>query len=267
MIRASAKMNGALISAVAVLAGTSAFGQAALESPAVSTVPAKPPTIVIGFVGGFVRHDNRVHGTVQLAARLRRDYPSGVTVKIFENRHEDQAYREVLRLLGGERHGQISAAEKRNARIVIFGHSWGGSETVQLARQLQKQGIPVLLTVQVDSVHKMCEDDARIPANVKEAANFYQDDGLLHGRAKIYAADPERTRIIGNFKFDYKTNPIGCEEQYPMIDRVFMKAHTEIECDPKVWSEVESLIRSNLPHPEPSSMLSTPAPRAGLNSH
>jgi len=28
---------------------------------------------------------------------------------------------------------------------------------------------------------------------------------------------------------------------------VFMKYHTEIECDPAVWKQVESLIRSKLP--------------------
>jgi pimeloyl-ACP methyl ester carboxylesterase len=242
-------MNRAPVSLFFLLFATCAFAQRALERSAANTVPSRPSAIVIGFVGGFVRSDNAVHGTVQLAARLRREYPSGVVVRVFENRREDQAYREVLRLLDGAGDGQISAAERRNAHIVIFGHSWGGSETVELARRLEKQGIPVLLTVQVDSVHKRGENDSQIPANVREAANFYQSDGMLHGRAKIYAADPERTKIIGNFKFTYKTNPIGCEDRYPMIDRVFMKAHTEIECDPRVWSEVESLIKANLPSP------------------
>ncbi|HXW57375.1 MAG TPA: hypothetical protein VEJ67_16610 [Candidatus Cybelea sp.] len=232
-----------------LLLGSYAFGQAALKRPAADAVSSESPAIVIGFVGGFVRGDNAVHGTVQLAAHLQREYPSGVAVKVFENRHEDQAYREIVRLLDGDHDGEVSPAEKRNARIVIFGHSWGASEAVELARQLEKQNIPVLLTVQVDSIHKYGEDDARIPANVREAANFYQSDGWLHGRARIYAADPERTRIIGNFKFNYKASSIGCEDRYPMIDRVFMKAHTEIECDPKVWKEVESLIKSNLTRP------------------
>ena len=35
-----------------------------------------PPVIVIGFVGGFIKHDNLVHSEVQLAARLRKAYPS-----------------------------------------------------------------------------------------------------------------------------------------------------------------------------------------------
>jgi hypothetical protein len=222
------------------------LGQAALEHPAVTNVPVSSPVIVIGFVGGFVRHDDLVHGTAQLGARLRSRYPAGVTVQVFENSREDQAHREVLRLLDTDHDGTLSPAERQDARIVIFGHSWGGSETVNLARQLDKDGIPVLLTIQVDSVSKMGEHDGVIPANVAQAANFYQPDGILHGRPEIRAADPEHTKIIGNFRFDYKANPVRCD-QYPLRDRIFTRTHTEIECDPKVWGQVESLIRSKLP--------------------
>jgi len=49
-----------------------------------------------------------------------------------------------------------------------------------MARLLEKDGIPVLLTVQVDSVSKG-QDDKLISANVAQAINFYQIDGLLHG--------------------------------------------------------------------------------------
>jgi hypothetical protein len=40
---------------------------------------AAPPVTVIGFMGGRVRHDNLVHSGVQLAERLRADYPSGLS--------------------------------------------------------------------------------------------------------------------------------------------------------------------------------------------
>ena len=141
--------------------------------------------------------------------------------------------------------GELSSAEKTEARIEIYGHSWGASETVTLARALGKEGIPVLLTVQVDSVAKSGEDDGLIPANVGQAINFYQSDGLLHGRSLIRAYDPSRTRILGNFQFDYKTNKVDCSA-YPWYARLFMKPHIEIESDPKVWRQVESLIRSKL---------------------
>jgi hypothetical protein len=204
------------------------------------------PVIVIGFVGGFVRHDAMAHSAVQVAARLRRDYPSGVYAEVLENHRREKAHAEIVRLLGGDRDGKLSAEEKRNARIILYGHSWGASEAIALARQLGREGIPVLLTVQVDSVSKRGENDRIIPSNVAEAANFYQPNGFVHGQPRIRAADPAHTRIIGNFRFDYKANPIRCK-QYPWYDRIFMKSHTEIECDPKVWTQVEALIDSRLP--------------------
>jgi hypothetical protein len=222
-----------------------AFGQAAPKSPAVA-VPARTPAIVIGFVGGFVKHDDAVYGTVRLAERLRGEYPSRVVVRVFENHHERKAHLAVLRLLDVDHDGTLSAAEKRSARIIIFGHSWGGSETVMLARQLDAESVPVLLTVQVDSVRKFRENDGVIPANVEEAANFYQPNGIIRGRSKIRAADPGSTEILGNFRFDYRAHPLFCR-QYPWHDRILMKTHIEMDCDPRVWSKVEALIRSKLP--------------------
>ncbi len=205
-----------------------------------------PPVIVVGFVGGFVKHDDMVHGPVQLAARLNQSHPSGVYVEVLENRRGQQALADIVRFVHAGRNGTPSLEEKHNARVILYGHSWGASEAITLARELEQEGIPVLLTIQVDSISKPGQNDKVIPANVAEAANFYQLDGLLHGEPQIRAADPARTHIIGNFRFTYKTQPIDCQ-QYPWYDRAFMKPHTEIECDPKVWTQVESLIRSHLP--------------------
>ena len=210
-----------------------------------------PASIVIGFVGGMVGHDNPAHSEVQLASHLRNDYPSGVQVRLFENRRSHQANREILRLLDVDHDGEVSAGEKSAARIAIYGHSWGASEAVTLARSLEKEGIPVLLTIQVDSIAKPGEDDESIPANVAEAVNFYQRRGLLQGRRLIHAADASRTQILGNFQLDYKTNPIDCVG-YPWYARAFMRPHIEIEADPVVWRQVEDLIRSKLRPPLPS---------------
>ncbi len=197
------------------------------------------PAIVIGFAGGFVAHDSSNHGEVQLAARLGHDYQ----VTMFENRRGQQARRELLRLLDTNRDGRLSVEEKRQARIAIYGHSWGASEAVTLARSLEREQIPVLLTVQVDSVQKPGENDRWIPANVRQAANFYQSEGLLRGRRRIRAADASRTQILGNFRVSYKTGPVSCEG-YPWYARLFMRPHIEIESDPVVWQRVESLIRA-----------------------
>lgn len=225
---------------------TLALGKADSAGPTTGSaaVSARPAT-VIGFVGGFVKPDARAHSTVQLAEHLRTAYPTGVNVRVFENHHGDQAYQEILRHLDVDHDGSLSQEEKRQARIIIYGHSWGASETVTLARKLEKAGIPVLLTIQVDSVSKSGQNDAIIPANVAEAVNFYQPHGLVHGQAQIRAADPKRTDIVGNFRFDYSENPISCEG-YPWFNHVFMRPHTEIECDPKVWNQVEALIQSKL---------------------
>jgi pimeloyl-ACP methyl ester carboxylesterase len=222
------------------LSGTPARADSAAEAVA-------SPVIVIGFVGGYVSGDNMVHSEVQLAAKLRSMYPTGVYAQAFGNHNGKQAYSEIARLLDANHDGTLTAAEKRSARIILYGHSWGASEALTLARHLQNRGIPVLLTIQIDSVEKRHQNDALIPANVAEAANFYQLHGFLRGRSRIRAVDPARTEILGNFRFDYSKTPVNCDSGYPWWDRFVVRAHTEIECDPGVWSRVELLIRAKLP--------------------
>lgn len=218
----------------------------AAESVGTQSSPA--PVIVFGFLGGFVRHDDTVHSTVQVAQSLRRDYPSAVHVETFENRRTGDAHGLILSLLGAGRTGKLTDEQKQAARIILYGHSWGASAAVSLARTLQKDGIPVLLTVQVDSIAKSGQNDAVIPDNVHYAANFYQDKGFFRGQQQIQAADASRTQILGNFRLDYTDNPISCPK-YPWYTRVLMRSHIEIECDQQVWQRVEGLIREKLPKP------------------
>ena len=105
---------------------------------------------------------------------------------------------------------------------------------------------PQLLTIRVESISIIHQNDELISANIAQAANFYQSNGLLHGQSEIRAVDPTRTSIIGNFRFDYKASPYHCDD-YPWYDHLFVKSHTQIECDPVVWKQAESLIRSDLP--------------------
>jgi hypothetical protein len=223
----------------------------ASHPPAAATPKKTSPFIVLGFVGGWVRHDDIVHSEVQLGASLQKAYGSSADVEVFENDNGKKALKRVLTLLDTNRDGTLTAAEKRDARIILYGHSWGASEAITVARELGKDGIPVLLTIQVDSVTKRHENDTVIPANVAQAANFYQPNGFVHGQNEIRAADPAHTKIIGNFKFNYRTSRYACTE-YPWYDRLFAKAHTQIECDPNVWKQVESLIREYLPQVPPT---------------
>ncbi|MGA7237065.1 MAG: hypothetical protein WBY44_15365 [Bryobacteraceae bacterium] len=222
-----------------------------MHSLSAASVRSKSPgLIVVGFLGGFVGRDNPIHLEVQLAKRLNQDAGSGFLVRMFENRRGADAYREIVHLLDINEDGKLSAEEKKDGRIAIFGHSWGASETVTLARTLARVGIPVLLTVQVDSVRKPGEDDTVIPANVAQAVNFYQREGFLRGEDEIRAADSARTQILGNFECEYKTKPVALDG-FSWFARTFMKPHLEIESDPTVWSRVESMIRSKLPSDAP----------------
>jgi pimeloyl-ACP methyl ester carboxylesterase len=201
--------------------------------------------MVIGYVGGFVRHDDVRHPEVEFAGLLRERYPSVVHAEVFSNHDGKKALRRVLQLLDTNRDGVLTDREKEQASIIIYGHSWGGSQAVALARQLGQKSVPVLLTIQVDSVHKPGHDDAVIPPNVRDAINFYQTKGLIHGRSSIRPADPSRTNIIGNVQMTYQDRRINCDN-YPWIARHLNKPHHEIENDPLVWQQIASMIDHEL---------------------
>jgi len=228
-----------------LLAGTILPRIASAEGASVSNQPASPENIVVGFVGGFVGHDNSHHGPVVLARRIRTALPDGTYVRIFENRRRKQAYSAILHLLDQDRDGTLSTQEKSRAHIILFGQSWGASAAVLLARDLRRQNIPVMLTVQVDSVAKLWQNDSIIPDNVSEAINFYQTHGLIHGRRQIIAADPEKTDILGNYLVDYRKHPVNCP-QASWTDRLLTPSHMQSECDPHLWSQIEDMVRNRL---------------------
>lgn len=218
----------------------------AVEANALRSEASAPvANIVIGFVGGFVGHDNPHHGPVQLAKRIRQSLPQGTYIRVFENRRRKRAYDAVIHLLDTNRDGVLSAEEKSRANIVLFGQSWGASAAVLLARDLRREGVPVLLTVQVDSVAKAWQNDAVIPDNVAEAINFYQTHGLIHGRPAIVAADPAKTEILGNYQMDYRKDPVECPEA-SWFDRYVTPGHMQTECDPRLWSEIEEMVRQRI---------------------
>lgn len=113
--------------------GTPASGQAlaaaprvpvSAPNPGITNEASRPPIIVIGFVGGYVKRDDTSHTAVQVAARIREDYPSAVYVTTFANHQGERAHQAILRELDANHAGKLSPEEKRNARIVIYGHSW-----------------------------------------------------------------------------------------------------------------------------------------------
>ena len=220
-----------------------------------------PSYIVVGFVGGFVRHNNPHQGPVQLAQRIQRTFPNDTFIQVFENRHRKTAYNTILNLLDRNHDGVLSDEEKARARIVLYGHSWGGSAVVLLARELNRAGIPVLLTVQVDSVAKPWQTDAVIPQNVASAVNFYQPHGLIHGRPLITAAEPAKTQVLGNFRFDYRKDPVQCEGM-SWFDRYITPSHMQSMCDIHLWTRIEDLVGQRL-QPEPA-LAALPVPQNSM---
>lgn len=201
--------------------------------------------LIVGFVGGFVRRDDERHPEVRMFERFSED--DSIHTIIYENRRRARARRELLHWLDADGNGHISAEEKSNARIILVGASWGGSAAIHLADELNKFGIPVLLTVQVDSVNKgFGRNDCVIPPNVLVAVNFHQSRGLVHGCSTLRPEDAGRTKIAGDFWFDYGPRPAVCPS-YPWFNRHFFRAHNAMDCDPDVWSQVESEIRRSLP--------------------
>ena len=83
-----------------------------------------------------------------------------------------------------------------------------------------------------------------IPANVAAAANLFQHDGPpIMGRRRIRAADPTRTRILGNFQYHYQSKKLDMSSA-SWRRKNLGGSHTKMELDPDVWARVEGLIRS-----------------------
>jgi hypothetical protein len=133
-----------------------ALGAAQVSGPGVHLPPAdsaRGKVIIIGFVGGFVSQDDAKHPEVQFAAYLHDRYPL-IEAEVFGNHHGRKALHEVVRMLDTDGDGVLTPNEKRESTIIIYGHSWGASETVTFAHTLGQMGIPVALTIQIDTIAK-----------------------------------------------------------------------------------------------------------------
>jgi hypothetical protein len=204
-----------------------------------------PPgsTLVIGFLGGVEQWDVELHRVRRLALEIRSRNLPGVYVETVENRHRDRAIELIRKALDQNADGHLDAAESRSVRIILYGHSMGGGAVVKAARELKQMGVPVALTVQIDSVGFT---DALLPSNVARAANLYQNEGLfLRGRDEIRAEDPQKTQILGNFRYAYRGKFVDMSD-LPLYHKMFPSVHMKMERDPAVWLRVESFILDEL---------------------
>ncbi len=195
--------------------------------------------LVLGFLGGLEAWNGEDQGVRKLALQLRAKNLPGVHVETVEDRKRALALELIRRAFDRNWDGLLDEQERRSARLILYGMSFGGAAVVKLARQLQAMDVPVLLTVQVDSVGR---DDAVIPANVAAAANLYQTDGMfIRGERTIRAEDPSKTAILGNFHFTYEGKKIDLSA-IPWYKLIFRVAHGKMNADPDVWAQVGKLI-------------------------
>lgn len=242
VLRGAAFLAIALTVAQVLAASPTATAARTAQTPADFATPLPLPEgdiLVIGFLGGRDRWDDETKGVRQLALKLRAMPLEGVHVETVENSRRRVALDLVRRALDRNGDGALGDEERAAARVIVYGQSFGGAAVVKLARELDALGVPVLLTVQIDSVGR---GDGVIPPNVRRAANLYQDNGwLIRGEAPIRAADPAHTEILGNFRYDYDEREISLEG-VPWYKSLARAAHAKMDRDPEVWAHVERLV-------------------------
>ena len=229
--------------AAATLAALALFSPAPLAAQRDRdfTIPRPLPPesyLVIGFLGGIEHWNSQARPVRRLALDLRAKGLPNVYVETVEHAHRSRALRLIRDALDRNRDGQLDPREAAAARIILYGHSFGGEAVVKLARELKARHVPVLLTVQVDSVGR----NRTIPANVRHAANLYQHSShVIRGDAEIVPDDAQATTIVGNFQYDYGKRKVDLRDA-SVVERIGATGHTKMEFDPAVWSKVEELI-------------------------
>lgn len=216
-----------------------------LDRKDIQTPAPLPPgsLLVVGFLGAWEAWDNDRRSVRKLALDLRRRSIPGVYVETAGNHSRRTILRFIREALDSNGNRKVDSEEARAAQIILYGQSFGGAAAVKLARELNRIGVPVRLTIQVDSVGR---DDHRIPPNVSRALNLYQrDPGPVWGENEIKAVDPSRTKILGNVRFTYLFRSVDMSD-YPRAARRLGVAHWKMDNDPAVWTAVEATILSEI---------------------
>ncbi|WP_321477034.1 hypothetical protein [uncultured Paludibaculum sp.] len=231
--------------ALLLLLATVAKADHRLDRNEIRTPAPMPPgsLFIVGFLGAWEHWDNDKRSVRKLALDLRRKQIPGVYVETAGNHDRKTVRKFVLEALDQNSNRKLEAAEKKSVEFICYGQSFGGAACVRLASELKKQGIPVRLTVQVDSVG---HGDDWIPSNVSRALNLYQHDpGPIQGEGHIKAMDPARTTILGNVRFTYLFRTVDMSD-YPWISRRMGVSHWKMDNDPVVWKSVEAAILAEI---------------------
>ena len=220
------------------------FGRAQTYRDFITPTPlGQNETLILGVNGGREPWNNDKHCVRRLALKLRSMNLPGVFVETIENKNRSLAIELITNAFDRNRDGKLDEQERKSARLILYGQSFGAAAVVKLSKELKQIGVPILLTVQIDSVGR---DDAIIPSNVSAAANFFQRNGwFIRGEPEIHAEDPAQTTIIGNFRSDYSHSSIDIS-QVSWMKKSFRFAHTRMEYDEEVWNRVEGLILDSI---------------------
>jgi hypothetical protein len=204
-------------------------------------------TLIIGFMGGREKWDDAHRGVRKFALHLRAQNLPGVHIETAENMRRDIALELVKKCFDRDQDGTLSEAEARNTRLILFGQSFGGAAVNKFSKDLKPLGVPVLLSIQIDSVGR---DDQFVPPNVRRAVNFYQQDDRfgIRGEPELFADDPQKTELLGNHRYDYRHKVVDLSDGR-WYQRWFKNAHVKMEQDPDLWAAVEKLIVAELERP------------------
>lgn len=159
--------------------------------------PEAPCRIIyVGIVGALETSNNKHSGLVQIRDLLRGPAYSDVCARSFTPYTWTSSLRWLLQHFPSHP-GRLTDDElKRAPKVILVGHSAGGWAVLSVVRNLGRKGIPVELTIQVDSVGIT---DRTVPRNVKTAAIFHARDILMFLTTKrIKAEDPSKTRLAAN---------------------------------------------------------------------
>ena len=136
----------------AAKAGHTALGPQKFSDFTAATPLAEGDTLVIGSLGGWEKWNEPKRGVRKFALRLREKNLPGVHVDTVENRRRGIALELVKKAFDRDGDSQLSAEEAGSARLILFGQSFGGAAVNKLSKELKPLGVPVLLSVQIDSV-------------------------------------------------------------------------------------------------------------------
>ena len=166
-----------------------------------------------GFVGAMESSNRKGSGVVQIRDVLRGSAYSDVCSESFIPLSWESCRNWILRQFPAHSGPFTQAEIDEGPRIILLGHSTGGWAMLKVARDLRDKGIPVELTVQLDSVGIT---DYTVPSNVKSSAIFHARDFLMFLTTKnIRMEDPRRTKLVANIV-------------------VKNASHLSITCDPRV---------------------------------